>query len=240
MSYPNHPGREGGGSLPRGTLLPNSSEIASQQDAANYWAKHFGNKAMSLTVHPTKQSRPSIEVKVFFDAKNDHAYTDGERDKYGKKTGRRLFSKNRAGLMWRLLSAIEYPTHVLQSGDGDLFIERITADQHYCVVLKHRNGLYNFASAHCYSAEDLSAAKRKAMPTRAQGTMKKSLTGSTIRDLFSTLQVFDHSLALKPANGWSGAVSSDPLRPLVKSFDPASSGSDEVSASMLLLFLANR
>lgn len=190
---------------PEGTHIPSSAHLGGLNESCAYYQAHFGDKTHKLTVHAKSGD---FAISVYFDKDNNHAYTEDEY-KDGAKTGRRVFDKDRAVLMGRMLSAIEHPNHILRSGNKDLFIERIDGGIHYLIVLGYKEDKkrYEFASAHDRPTSQILELNRNLRPTKPKG---KPLTKS-IRGLDSAFEVFDHSSALKPSNGWSGAISGDPL-----------------------------
>lgn len=181
---------------PLGTHLPSSKSIESLGIARAYYLQHFGGKTHEIVVHAKSGD---FGVSVFFDEMNNHAYTE---DEYvgGKKTGRRVFDKNRAVLMDRILSAIEHPSLILQSSNKDLFIERIDGQTHYLIALTYSSSKkrYEFSSAHDRPTSEILAMRRALRPTPPKG---KPLTKS-IKGLDSAFEKFGAS---------PGAIAGDPL-----------------------------
>jgi hypothetical protein len=143
--------------------LPSSEHISTEDQAKEYWGKHFGGKTLDLTVHSGKGAdgnKRKIPVRVRFGVDNDHAYTDDAGGK--QKTGVRVFDKDRAQAMQRILSVIEHPKRRLRNYYADLLLERQIGGKHYTVVLTWRDSvdLYEFHSAHFKSARDVELLQR--------------------------------------------------------------------------------
>ncbi|MDR1529833.1 MAG: hypothetical protein LBS40_05480 [Burkholderiales bacterium] len=192
-------------------------EITGLASAKAYWDEHYAGKTMRFGVHT--KSRGIIEIEVMFPANNDHAYTEDEgRASDGRKNGKRVFDPDRARLMHKIPSTIEHPAAILMDRDKNLHIERSSGGKHHIVVLAFHagTGQYRFSSSHDRPTDEVNKLKMSLRPTLPQGKEKTRKLMKSIRvdsggKAPSAFQVFDHSSTSKFSNGWSGAVSSDPL-----------------------------
>lgn len=109
-----------------------------------------------VTSGKTKGGMPKkIAIKVFFDAKNNHAFTKDEN-----KTGSnalRLFNAERAQAIDKIIPTIESPNTRLKHHGADLLFERLIDGKHFTVVLQWQpfQEYYRFQSAHFQTAEQV-------------------------------------------------------------------------------------
>ena len=182
---------------PKGTHVASSKEIDTEDAARQYWLANLGGKCLPVTV---KRKAGEFEVKVNFDADNNHAYTKSI-DRYNRRFGR-SFNLQRARLMDKILSAISHPDVLLTNSGKDLFFEQIDGEDHYCVVLRWKDSkLYEFESAHPWTQEELKTARKQLLAAPPRGK-KKTPMNKSIGASSSTFTV------LEPSG--SGAFDCDP------------------------------
>jgi hypothetical protein len=200
---------------PKGTHLPSSEHIESEEQAKAYWHEHFGDKVFELTVYSKNYE---INISAHFNPDNDHAYTETVH-------GQRVFSPNRARRMDGIFRVVAHPNYILTDRGAELFLEREEGGTHYCVVLKYRESRkrYEFASAYTYTSQEFQELRRKACPALPKG--KASLRKGS--EAFSAFQVFGAS---------PGAVERPPVSAL-SAGGASSSGQDMVRSVAQLLWL---
>jgi len=127
------------------------------EEAKAYWGEHFAGKTLNLAVHKGKgANKRKIPIRVRFDAKNDHAFTDDVGGK--QKTGERKFDASRAQAMHRILSVIEHPKKIARHYGADLLFESSIKGRHFTVVLAWRESdkVYEFNSAYFMDVGEVS------------------------------------------------------------------------------------
>ncbi len=156
---------------PRGTHLPSSADIKTEEEARQWWGTNLGGKTLELSVH---RKAGEFLVNVHFAKGNDHAFT--AKSDRSNPVSARAFSPERARLMSRILGTIERPHSLLAApGNADLFFERVDSHSHYCVALSwdSTKRAYLFKSAHVWTSDEIrQAVKRGQRPAPTRGKKK--------------------------------------------------------------------
>lgn len=155
-------------------VITQSSEIETLEQAQTYWVHKFGNKTLKLIVTSGKDKKgmpKKIAIKVFFDKKNNHAFTEDEH-----KTGKnelRTFNLQRAKAIDKIIPTIEAPHVRLKHHGADLLFERLLYGYHFTVVLQWQpfQEYYRFQSAHFQTAEQVSLLLKNKDTRKGEGLL---------------------------------------------------------------------
>lgn len=194
-----------------------SASIETFYQSKEWWEANLGGKTVDLITHIGRVGdgwRKLIQLKVDFPVMETHAFTekagpDDEPDCYDdprRKERPRVFAKDRAKLMDRIINTIEHPTVKAVQYGADLLFERMVGGDHFVVVLQWSDarGVYVFDSSYTMRDKKVRSIIAHKDARKNNGPLQKSGPSGSVPSVFrDSTESGSYPTGSKPETGES-------------------------------------